>query len=96
MDAQAVARPAIESFVDYDDWFIREVEKGLAQINRGEVLAHETVGARLEKHLISAPATATEIDDHPPCRDEAPQANPVPPRERKIHLRMPANGPHPP
>ena len=38
IDAQALACRAIESFVDYDDWFIREVEKGLAQIDRGEVL----------------------------------------------------------
>jgi predicted transcriptional regulator len=51
IDAQALARTAIESFVDYDDWFIREIEKGLAQIDRGEVLTHETVGARLEKRL---------------------------------------------
>lgn len=50
-EVQALARAAIESFVDYDDWFIREVEKGLAQIDRGEVLTHEAVGARLEKLL---------------------------------------------
>ena len=34
-----------------DEWFIREVERGLAQIEPGEVLTHETVGARLEKRL---------------------------------------------
>jgi len=51
IDAQVLARTAIESFVDYDDWFIREVEKGLAQIDRGEVLTHEAVGAHLEKRL---------------------------------------------
>jgi predicted transcriptional regulator len=50
-DAQALVRTAIETFVDYDDWFIREVEKGLAQIDQGAVLAHETVGARLEKRM---------------------------------------------
>lgn len=50
-DAQALARAAIESFVDYDDWFIREVENGLAQIDRGEVLTHEAVRTRLEKLL---------------------------------------------
>jgi predicted transcriptional regulator len=27
------------------------VEKGLAQINHGEVLTHEAVGARIEKRL---------------------------------------------
>ena len=48
-DAEVLAREAIERFVDYDEWFIREVEKGLAQIDRGEVLTHEEVGVRLEK-----------------------------------------------
>ena len=50
-DAEALAREAIERLVDYDERFIREVEKGLAQIERGEVLTHEAVGARLEKRL---------------------------------------------
>jgi len=49
--AEALAREAIERFVEYDEWFINEVEKGLAQIARGEVLNHEEVGARLEKSL---------------------------------------------
>ena len=48
-DAEALAREAIERFVDYDEWFVNEVEKGLAQIARGEVLTPEEVGARLEK-----------------------------------------------
>jgi len=50
-DAEALAREAIERLVDYDEWFIREVERGLAQIERGEVLTHEGVGARLDKRL---------------------------------------------
>ena len=49
--AETLAREAIEHFVDYDDRFIAEVEKGLAQIERGEVLTHEEVGARLNKLL---------------------------------------------
>jgi predicted transcriptional regulator len=40
---------AIARFVDYDEWFIREVEKGLASADRGELLTHEEAGARLEK-----------------------------------------------
>jgi predicted transcriptional regulator len=51
MDAEAVAREAIERLVDYDDWFLREVDKGVAQVDRGETLSHEDVGARLEKRL---------------------------------------------
>lgn len=50
-DAEALAREAIGRFVDYDEWFIREVEEGLAQVDRGEVLTHEQVGANLEKLL---------------------------------------------
>ena len=50
-NAQELAREAIERLVDYDDWFVREVEKGLAQIERGQTLTHEDVGARLNKHL---------------------------------------------
>ena len=50
-DAQSLVREAVERLVDYDKWFVREVEKGLAQIERGEVLEHEEVGARIEKLL---------------------------------------------
>jgi len=47
-DVEALAQEAIERFVDYDEWFLREVEKGLAQIERGETLTHQEVGARIE------------------------------------------------
>ncbi len=50
-DAQSLVQDAVERLVDYDRWFVREVERGLAQIERGEVLEHEEVGARLEKLL---------------------------------------------
>ena len=51
ISADALIREAIERAVDYDDWFIREVEKGLAQIDAGQVLTHDAVGARLEQKL---------------------------------------------
>jgi predicted transcriptional regulator len=44
---ESLIREAVEHFIDYNAWFIREVEKGLAQIETGEVLEHEEVGARL-------------------------------------------------
>jgi predicted transcriptional regulator len=50
-DVQSLVQEAVQRLVDYDQWFVREVEKGLAQIKRGEVLEHEEVGARLEKLL---------------------------------------------
>ena len=48
---EALALEAIERAVEYEDWFLREVEKGLDQADRGEVLTHEEVGARLEQRL---------------------------------------------
>lgn len=50
-DSEALVLGAVERMVHHDEWFIREVEKGLAQIDRGEVLTHEEVGARVEKML---------------------------------------------
>jgi predicted transcriptional regulator len=47
-NAAAVASEAIERFVDYDEWFLREVDTGLAEIEQGKVLTHEDVGTRLE------------------------------------------------
>jgi predicted transcriptional regulator len=51
-DAESLVHEALERLVGYDEWFLREVEKGLEQIERGEVLAHEEVGSHLEKLLI--------------------------------------------
>ncbi len=48
-DSASLVHEAVERLVGYDEWFIREVEKGLAQIERGEVAEHEEVGARMEK-----------------------------------------------
>lgn len=51
VSADVLIREAIERAVDYDDWFIREVEKGLAQLDTGQVLTHDAVGTRLEQKL---------------------------------------------
>jgi len=50
-DTESLVHEAVERYLDYDEWFIREVEKGLAQAERGELLEHEDVGARIEKLL---------------------------------------------
>jgi predicted transcriptional regulator len=42
---------SIERFVDYDEWFICEVEKGIASADRGELLSHKEVGEHLEKRI---------------------------------------------
>jgi predicted transcriptional regulator len=46
---ESLVQEAVERLIDYDEWYIREVEKGLAQIDAGELLEQEEVGRRLEK-----------------------------------------------
>jgi hypothetical protein len=33
----------------YDEWFIREVEKGLAAADRGEFIEHEEIGKLIDR-----------------------------------------------
>lgn len=51
VSVEVLAREALERAVDYDDWFIREVEAGLAEIDAGHTLTHDAVGTRLAKKL---------------------------------------------
>jgi predicted transcriptional regulator len=46
-DTEALAREAIERLVD-DDWFIHEVEQGLAAADRGEFIDHEEIGKLID------------------------------------------------
>jgi predicted transcriptional regulator len=48
---ETLIREAIERAVEYDDSFIREVEKGLAEIDAGQTLTHEAVGSRLDQRV---------------------------------------------
>jgi predicted transcriptional regulator len=50
-DTTALVREAVDRLLDYDQWFIQEVEKGLEQAARGELIDHEEVVKRIESHL---------------------------------------------
>ncbi len=43
-DTKTLVREAVERLVNHDEWFIREVEKGLAAADRGEFVEHEEIG----------------------------------------------------
>ena len=51
VSVEVLAREALERAVDYDDWFLREVETGLAQMDARQILTHDAVGTRLAKKL---------------------------------------------
>ena len=44
-------RQAIERLVDYDDWFAREVEQGLAAADRGEFIEHEEIRTLIDRRF---------------------------------------------
>lgn len=47
-ETQALVREAVERFVNYDEWFLREVDKGLAAADQGEFVEHEEVGKMID------------------------------------------------
>ena len=50
-DAQSLLQEAVERLVSYDEWFIREVEKGLAAADRGEFVDHEEIGKLIDRRF---------------------------------------------
>jgi predicted transcriptional regulator len=40
---EALVREAVDRFLSYDEWFVREVEKGLAAADRGEFVEDEEI-----------------------------------------------------
>ena len=43
----------VEHYIEHDQWFRQQVQKGLDQLNRREFVEHEEVWARIEKKLRS-------------------------------------------
>ena len=50
-DAVQVVQEAVDRLLDHDTWFIQEVEKGLSQADKGDLIEHDEVVARIEKRL---------------------------------------------
>ena len=47
--AEALVQEAVERFVDYDGWFLREVEEGLAAADRGEFVEHSEIREMIDR-----------------------------------------------
>jgi predicted transcriptional regulator len=47
-NAQALVQEAVERFVKFDEWFVREVEKGLEAADRGEFVEHGEIGKLID------------------------------------------------
>jgi predicted transcriptional regulator len=46
--AEALVQEAVKRFLNFDEWFTREVDKGLAAANRGEFVEHDAVRRMIE------------------------------------------------
>jgi len=47
-DPETLVQEAVERMVSHEEWFIREVEKGLAAADRGEFIEHEHTGQLID------------------------------------------------
>ena len=47
--AEEYVQQLIEHYLDHDAWFRQKVKTGLAQLDRGEFVSHEEIGARIDQ-----------------------------------------------
>ena len=45
--ASQVVQELVADYLDHDEWFKGEVQKGLASLDSGKVVSHEEVGRRI-------------------------------------------------
>ena len=51
--SEALVVEAVERMVNYDEWFLREVDKGLAAAERGEFVDHSDVRKMIDERYPS-------------------------------------------
>ena len=44
-------REAVDRYLDYEEWFVRQVKEGLDEVKRGDVIDHDDVVRELEAKL---------------------------------------------
>ncbi len=48
-DSESLVVEAVERMVNYDEWFMQEVEKGLAAADRDEFVDHEEIRKLIDR-----------------------------------------------
>ena len=49
-----VIKQAIEKFLDYEEWFVKEVKDGLKEVEKGDIASDAEVADRLRKWDVDA------------------------------------------
>ncbi|HWF05017.1 MAG TPA: hypothetical protein VHA06_15105 [Candidatus Angelobacter sp.] len=60
--AEQLVQEIVETYLNHDQWFRTEVEKGLEQLDKGEFVDHDEVVARIEHHLIERKLSTEEFE----------------------------------
>jgi predicted transcriptional regulator len=47
--AEEYVRQLVEHYLDHDAWFRQKVKTGLRQLDQGEFVSHEEIGARIDQ-----------------------------------------------
>jgi predicted transcriptional regulator len=50
---ESLIEEAVKRLVDHDEWFRREVQKGLAAAERGEFVEHDEIRRMIDRRQIS-------------------------------------------
>lgn len=48
-DKEALVVEAVERMLSYDEWFLREVDKGITAADRGEFVDHEDIRKLIDR-----------------------------------------------
>ena len=51
--AETLVEEAVERLVDYDEWFLQEVDEGLAAADRGEFVDHSEIRKVIDRRYPS-------------------------------------------
>ncbi len=49
--ADQVVQELVADYLNHDEWFRQEVQKGLASLDSGKFVSHEEVGRKIERIL---------------------------------------------
>jgi len=42
----------LQEHIDYETWFVKEVRKGIASADRGDLVAHDEAMRRIKEHIV--------------------------------------------
>src|ERR1700730_12798549 len=60
--AEQLVQEIVQTYLNHDQWFRAEVQKGLGQLDRGEFVEHDEVVVRIEHHFTEQKLSTEEFE----------------------------------